>query len=266
MKSFFIKYKKVALFCSVLLLIIVLLTTAAVTNGDTRYITSADDIATVSKPTGEVVSTGIDVSRYQGNIDFDKVKADGYDFVIIRVGTTQGCKDDNFDTNYENATKAGLDVGCYYYTYSTTVEEAKLEAKEVLSYIKGKSFTYPVFYDFEYPELLSYSRTEENNNMIDAFCKVIRRGGYYPGVYISNSAYNNHIDSEQIGNTWDVWVANYRDTTSDYDGYSKSFSMWQYSNTGRVSGIESEVDLNVCYVDYPSIIDEFNKSYSTLTN
>lgn len=266
MKSFVKKYRKVFIFGGVIILIAVLLSTAAITNGNYKYLSSADSINTISKPTGEVVAKGIDVSRYQGDIDFSKVKADGYDFVIIRAGTTKGGKDINFETYYINAKNAGLDIGCYYYTYSTTVKDAKWEAKQVLEYIKGKSFTYPVFYDFEYPELLSYKRADLNTKMINAFCKVIKRGGYYPGVYISNSVYNNHIDSLEIGNTWDVWVAHYRDHTPNFDGYSQGFSMWQYSNQGKVSGINTDVDLNVCYVDYPSIIDEFNKSFDTLNN
>lgn len=266
MKNFIKEHSKVFIFCTIVVLLTALLSTAAITNGNYQYLKSADDIDTISKPTGEVVAKGIDVSRYQEDIDFNQVKAEGYDFVIIRVGTTTGGKDKNFETYYENALKAGLDIGCYYYTYSTTTEEAGSEAKQVLEYIRGKSFTYPVFYDFEYPELLSYTRADENTEMINTFCKVIKRGGYYPGVYISNSVYNNHIDSLQIGNTWDVWVAHYLDHTSDYSGYSKNFSMWQYSNQGKVAGINTDVDLNVCYVDYPSIIDEFNKTFGTLDN
>lgn len=268
MKKFITKHKKILILISIIIAVVLLLTTTAVTGFKIMPFLNptADNIKTCSIPTGEVVSKGIDVSRYQGEIDFNQVKSEGYDFVIIRVGTSQGGKDANFDTYYQNAVNAGLDVGCYYYTYATTKKETRQEAKEVLTYIKGKTFTYPVFYDFEYPELLSTYRASKNTEMINTFCTVIKRGGYYPGVYLSNSAYENHVNYEEIGKTWDVWVAHYIDNTPNSTAYSKNFSMWQYSCEGSVSGISTAVDLNVCYVDYPSIIDEFNKSYLELAN
>ncbi len=266
MKSFVIKYKKLIIFSAIILALVIIFTTAGLSAPSRSYSKIVDNISTCSVPEGRVISQGIDVSRYQGDIDFGKVKASGYDFVIIRAGTSQGGKDKNFDAYYSGAIEAGLDVGCYYYTYSTTSKEAKREAEEVLSYIEGKSFTYPVFFDIEHIEHQSYQRIDENTAMINAFCKCIKRGGYYPGVYTSNSIYNNYIDVSKVLNKWDFWIAIYRDYTYSYNGYSDIFSMWQYSNIGRVDGINADVDLNVCYVDYPKVIEEFNNKLTKITN
>ncbi len=261
MKDFFVKHKRKLLFSTVIIVIIALFTTAGLTGSNVIENKSVDDIPTCCAPTGKVVAKGIDVSKYQGDIDFDKVKNDGYSFVIIRVGTSQGGKDSTFEKNYKNARKAGLDVGCYYYTYALNASAAKQEAKEVLRYIKGKTFDYPVFFDFEFHDLLLYKRVDENTNMINTFCKFIKRGGYYPGVYTSNSIYRNYIDNRTLGNKWDFWVASYIDNTPFSSKFSKSFSIWQYSSNGVVSGINARVDLNVAYVDYPKIISEFNHEY-----
>ena len=260
MKSFIIKNKKLIMYIAIVAAFVMIFTTAELSVPKKSYNEIIDNIKTCSVPEGKVISEGIDVSRYQGEIDFEKVKASGYDFVIIRVGTSQGGKDRNFDKYYNDALSAGLDIGCYYYTYSTTAEEAKAEALDVLSYIEGKSFTYPVFFDFEHGEHQAYHRTEENTAMINTFCKYIKRGGYYPGVYTSSSIYKSYINIPEVENKWDFWVASYRDYTYSYDGFSKNFSMWQYSNIGRVDGINADVDLNVCYVDYPKIIEQFNKT------
>lgn len=261
MKDFIIKHKKAVILSVIIIVLVLIFTTAGITGSQDLSSGTVDDIKTCSKPEGEIKAHGIDVSKYQGSIDFEKVKSDGYSFVIIRVGTSNGGKDTNFETYYKNAKKAGLDIGCYFYTYAYTAEEAKKEASLVLDYIKGKSFNYPVFYDFEYTKLLSYKRADVNTKMIDTFCKYIKRGGYYPGVYTSNSIYNNHIDNRILGNKWDFWVASYLDDTYKSTKYAKSFSMWQYTSNGSVKGINARVDLNVSYVDYPKITNDFNLEY-----
>lgn len=264
MKDFVISHKKIIIFLAIIIVLIMIFTTTEIAVTTSRQVNSVDDINTCSIPAGKIKAKGIDVSRYQGTIDFNKVKSDGYSFVIMRVGTSQGGKDANFDTYYKNAKDAGLDLGCYYYTYATTAVEAKREAKEVLGYIKGKSFNYPVFFDFEFSQLMNYKRVDENTKMINTFCKYIKRGGYYPGVYTSNSIYNNFMDKRTLGVKWDFWVASYLDNTYNSNKYSKSFSIWQYSSNGVVSGINARVDMNVAYVDYPSIIKKFNSEYKKI--
>lgn len=256
------RHKKLIFLLAAAVFLVLICTTAGLSSSKTPL--NVSEISTCSKPEGRVVAKGIDVSRYQGDIDFEKVKSDGYDFVILRAGTSQGGKDSSFDAYYDSAEKAGLDIGCYFYTYDTTVEGAEKEAADVLSFLGGKELSYPVFLDFEYEELLSYERTETNTGMINAFCDTIKQGGYYPGVYIASSVYRNYIDSDALGNKWDFWVASYQDHTPDYMGYSETFSMWQYTNKGSVSGINSDVDLNVSYVDYPDLINKFKEQLSNI--
>ena len=266
MKKFITEHRKPVMFSAIILLLIIIFTTAGTAVPTMIGNETVDDIKTCSKPEGEIVAKGIDVSRYQGDIDFNKVKNDGYSFVIIRVGTSLGGKDSKFETYYKEAVNAGLDIGCYFYTYGYTAEELKQEAKDVISYIDGKDFNYPVFLDFEHAELLKYNRVDENTAMIDTFCKYIKRSGYYPGVYTSNSIYKNYFDNITLGNKWDFWIASYIDNTSNSKKFSKSFSIWQYTSNGGVNGINARVDLNVAYVNYPKIINEFKNQLKELRN
>ena len=111
MKDFVISHKKIIIFLAIIIVLIMIFTTTEIAVTTSRQVNSVDDINTCSIPAGKIKAKGIDVSRYQGTIDFNKVKSDGYSFVIIRVGTSQGGKDANFDTYYKNAKDAGLDLG-----------------------------------------------------------------------------------------------------------------------------------------------------------
>jgi GH25 family lysozyme M1 (1,4-beta-N-acetylmuramidase) len=122
---------------------------------------------------------GIDVSKWNGSIDFTKVKNSGYDFVIIRAGygKVASQKDENFETNYKNAKSAGLNVGAYWYSYATTTNEAKVEAKLFIECLKGKSFEYPVYVDIEEQKTLKAGKTNVTN-IINAFCLELENAGY----------------------------------------------------------------------------------------
>lgn len=263
MRNFIAKNKKL-LIIMLILVVSVMIGTSAITSLNKSRLEQINALTTCSKPTGEVVCRGIDVSSYQGNVDFKKVKEAGYSFVILRAGTGLG-KDKKFDTYYKQATEAGLDIGCYFYSYATTVDEVKKEAKDTLKYINGKTFTYPVFYDFEYPELLSYDRIKLNTRMINTFCRVIKRAGFYPGVYLSSSVHRDFVNTQSIDEKWDVWVAEYGDYSGiDNENFRYNFSMWQYSDKGIVDGISTNVDMNLCFVDYPAVVNEFCKKYSEI--
>lgn len=257
MKELITKFRRPLILIAIILVFTLIFTTAAITSPQKSSEEIILDISTCSKPEGKVVAHGIDISVYQGDVDFEKVKESGVDFVIIRAGATGFGDDDNFEQNYKGAVDAGLDVGCYYYTYSTNAEEIGADAEKLLEIIKGKEFDYPVFLDFEEETLNSADRIETNTEMIDVFCRKIKLAGYYPGVYTSSSVYENYLDTVSLGSTWDFWVASYNDHTYDSDEYSAGFSMWQYSNLGKVDGIDSDVDMDVSFVDYPTIIREF---------
>ena len=134
---------------------------------------------------------GIDVSMYQTNVDFAKVKAAGYSFVIIRCNNwdhTKNCvvKDPLFETHYKNAKAAGLDVGAYYYTWQTTVSGAKQDAVLCLDYIKGKTFEYPIYFDLEWQKAFARGKTV-CSDMVKTFCTALEEAGYFAGLYISRS-------------------------------------------------------------------------------
>lgn len=205
---------------------------------------------------------GIDVSKWQATIDFNKVKASGKEFVLIRAGygryTNQ--KDEYFESNYKNAKAAGLHVGAYWYSYAESPEDAKLEAKACMEVIKGKQFDMPVLYDFE--EKRQFNRGKKFcSDCIDAFCSVMEAANYFVGLYIYRSALQNYVE-DSITKKYALAVAEYGPKLN----YNGNVGIWQYSSTGRVNGINGNVDLDICYVDYPKIIKEAGRNGYTKQN
>lgn len=193
---------------------------------------------------------GIDVSKWQGSIDFQKVKNSGIDFVIIRAGYGKmpSQKDKCFEDNYRKAKAAGFDVGVYWYSYAMSVDEAREEAKACLSVIKGKQFEYPVYFDLEEQKQFSKGR-EFCDSIVNAFCGELEKNGYFAGLYISRSPLERFI-SESTAKKYALWVAEYNSRCR----YNGDYGMWQYSSKGKVNGIGGNCDMNYCYKNYPSII------------
>lgn len=193
---------------------------------------------------------GIDVSQYQGTIDYNKVKTSGIDFVIIRAGYGKYVKqkDPCFDMNYNNAKKAGLNVGVYWYSYADSEADARLEAKACLDVIKNKTFEYPIFFDLE--ESKQFAKGSAFcNSLVKAFCSELEKAGYFAGLYISRSPLQQYI-SKDIATKYALWIAEYASKCN----YAGSYGMWQYSSSGKVSGISGNVDMDYSYVDYPAKI------------
>ena len=193
---------------------------------------------------------GVDVSRHQGWIDWEKVKAAGYEFAIIRVGYRgygeEGlvCLDEQFDTNIQNAQAAGLDVGVYFFAQAINEEEAKEEAEFVLEHIAGYELQLPVVYD---PESIldDEARTddvsgEQFTKNTEVFCSMIEEAGYQPMIY-SNMLWEAYeLDLEYL-EEYPIWYA-------DYEPFPQTpyhFDFWQYTNEGSVDGIEGRTDLNI---------------------
>lgn len=199
-----------------------------------------------------VVHYGIDLSKHNGNVDFNKVVKDGYTFAILRSGYRQS-EDPKFEQYYYDATAAGLMVGAYWFTYTNTPDGAEKEAKCCLEYLKGKKFDYPIYYDLEDdPNQNSYPLKTGRDNcsaMVDRFCKTIQNAGYWAGFYTSKSVLQTHITYE-VANRYAVWVAQWGASCT----YNGQYGMWQRSDSGRVQGINGNVDLNIAYVDYPTLI------------
>lgn len=191
---------------------------------------------------------GIDVSQHNGSIDFNKVKAAGKSFVMIRAGYGRYLKqkDPLFEQNYTRAKAAGMHIGAYWYSYATNVSQAQEEARVFLQVISGKSFDYPLAFDIEDQTQVGLS-TATKNAIIDAFCKAIEKAGYYCLLYSYESFLSSQI-SASTRNQYDVWCANINRSPSI------TYGIHQYSFTGRVNGISSDVDLNRTTKDYPTII------------
>lgn len=212
------------------------------------------DIFTGAKGDGNgVLAKGVDVSYHNEEIDWEKVKSAGIDYVIIRAGYT-GKKDVKFEEYYEGARAAGLDIGCYFYTYSTTVEGAKRDAEFLLNILKGKKFEYPIYFDMEDPSQLELS-TDLRMKMLETFCTILSDNGFFPGLYTNNNWLLNYWHEEAVTTLYDVWYARYGSYPAGK--FDSEYGMWQYTETGKIDGITGDVDLNYSYKDYPYIIKKY---------
>ena len=191
---------------------------------------------------------GIDVSVWQGNIDFGKVKVSGINFVIIRAGYGNGNKDKWFDENYRKAKAAGLHIGAYWYSYATSADGAKQEAQSCSKVLSGKQLDYPVYFDIEEKSQLSRGK-DFCSSLITAFCTELENHGYYAGFYTSLSSLNSVV-SDAVKKRFTVWVAQWSGKCS----YSGAYGVWQYSSKGKVSGIGGNVDMDYSYIDFPTTI------------
>lgn len=193
----------------------------------------------------------IDVSHWQGNINFSQVKASGIEGVIIKCGGSDAgfYKDSMFETNYVNAKNAGLHVGCYYFVGAGCVSatDGEADARRFYNYINGKQFDLPVYMDFEAPS----SRTQNGNTAsVIAFCDYLEKKGYFVGVYASDiSGFKERLKLDPL-KRFTLWVARY----GSQPQYATCWDIWQYTSTGRVNGISGNVDMNECRRDFPSII------------
>ena len=186
----------------------------------------------------------IDISTWQGNdVDFNKVKASGIDYVILRAGYGKETyqKDDTFEINYKKAKEAGMKVGAYWFSYAMTPSEAAEEADACLYCIKGKQFDLPVYYDMEYAPAITQLNKTTYTNMASSFCNKIKKSGYKAGVYASASVFGYPLDYDTIADSYSVWNAEWN------DNYTVSCDIWQYTDKGKVNGIYGDVDLSYIY-------------------
>ena len=196
------------------------------------------------------MKNGIDVSAHNGVIDWGKVKSSGIEFAILRAGYGKlaSQKDTKFDANYAGATAAGVPVGVYWYSYAKTPDEARLEADVCISVIKGRKYSYPIYFDIEEDSALKTGK-DNCSAMVRAFCERLESAGYWAGLYASRSVLQTYI-TDAVKNRFAVWAAEWGDKLN----YTGPVGIWQKSESGRVNGISGNVDLDVCYVDYPEKI------------
>ncbi len=203
---------------------------------------------------------GVDVSEFQGEVDWYAVKAAGIEFAILRTGyrgMTQGLlkEDQCFRQNLEGAANAGLKLGVYFFSQAVTPEEARAEAQFVVEQLDGAELSYPVVFDWEDPvpteelpagTLRAYELSGETVSQCAlAFCQEIKKAGYTPSVYFNKHQAYFFYDLDLVKD-YDFWYAEYNPLPACCYG----FRMWQYTDGGTVPGIETTVDLNLCFKPY----------------
>ena len=194
---------------------------------------------------------GIDVSKWNGNINWEKVKNAGISFAIVREG--YGKKDPKqidkkFKDNINGAKSVGIHTGVYHYSYADSIEDAVNEAHFCLENIQGLRLEYPIVFDIEDKEQLKLNN-RQRTDIVKAFCSEIERAGYYAAFYCNLNWLNNYLIRDELLPKYDLWLAEW-----NKDKPSCSCGLWQYSSVGKVDGINGNVDLNVAYKDYANIM------------
>ena len=211
------------------------------------------------------VGYGIDVSKHQGKINWEKVNNSGVDYVIIRCGYGQdqyNQDDEYWDINAKACEQYGIPYGTYLYSYADTVEKAASEAKHVLRLVEGYDLSYPIYYDLEESSVRSKLNKSQIADIAETFCSIIEEAGYEAAIYSSKDWFENYLTDSRF-DQWDRWVAQYN-TQCTYRG---EYTMWQCSSKGYVDGIDGYADLNIDfgaalnYTEEPYLVEENGKIY-----
>lgn len=219
----------------------------------TKLMSSDDEMKYVED--GKSISfIGVDISKYQGEVDFYQLKSAGIDYVMLRVGARgyssgQIMVDEYFATNLQKATEAGLDIGVYFYSQALSEAEAIEEANVVIQNLAGYSLQYPVAFDMEYVEndtarVEALSRADKTK-ITKAFLDTIQAAGYRAMIYGDKEWLIKRIDLSQLTD-YDVWLSQQKDIPD----YPYKFVMWQYTTSAEIRGIDGYANLNVCFIDY----------------
>lgn len=198
----------------------------------------------------------IDISKWQKSVDYIQIKLDGeVAGVILRCGFTGSLNkslevDELFHQHAQGFLRVGIPIGVYWFSRATTVAEGRNEALKVLELIQPYRIDFPVYMDVEDNAYQAKATKEVLTNAVVSFCSTIEKAGYYVGIYASVSWFRDKLLTNPI-NRYDKWVAHWGVETPDY---KLPFGMHQFSSTGKVRGIAGDVDLNLCYKDYPLIM------------
>lgn len=234
---------------------------AAGDSADKEESAPAPDVPTMDTVTGwagEPPYRYLDVSRYQGTIDWTQVAAAGYKGTMLKTVSTNRkfskradglYIDPTFETNYRNAKAAGLDVGVYYYTYATSEAMANAELALVRQAVYGKELTMPLAVDVEENKLKPMS-TLDLTNLTAYALEQVEKMGFYAQLY-TYTGYSYELDMGRLANRWDVWLADY---TGKAPAVGYHYNAHQHTSKGRVPGVSGNIDLNVTTVNYPKII------------
>ena len=202
---------------------------------------------------------GIDVSQWQGTIDWDKVKAAGIEFAMIRAGWGQNKIDTQFVRNISECNRVGIPCGIYWFSYAYTEAMAVREAEYALAAVEPYKLEYPIAFDWEgdscnYAVKNGVKPTKAlASAMARAFCKRIEQGSYYAMVY-TNPAYLSQYYDADIPKEFDIWLAQWPSNPDPATKPAQAGGIWQYTSSGSVNGISGRVDMDAAYYDYPGII------------
>lgn len=215
--------------------------------------------------------TVLDISYANPSVDFAKVKATGISDVIIRTGYL-GKTDTHFESHIQGAIKNGFNIGVYTYIMSKTVDDARVEAEQTIQRLaKYKGYiNYPVFCDMEDERYHNGGFGKIFNrrlctDIIKTFCDTIRKGGYYPALYINPAWLENYTYKTELVGKYDIWLAAWTGSSSKPTRYNYGQTMWQWG-TSIVNGIKGEVDTNLVYVDYPTIVKKSGLNFLPKSN
>lgn len=203
----------------------------------------AQSLADEVLPNG-AVARGVDVSNFQGTIDWNQVKAAGIEFAILKVGPVYGKPDSTFERNATECERLGIPYGVYYYSYARSVADANKEADRTLSWLGGHHPSLPVYYDLEDNYILQDPNFSKDKlaQIAQTFCNRMEAVGFKSGIYANLNWFNNYLNSPSLS-SYDHWVAQYN-WRCDYAG---SYSFWQYSSRGNVPGVNGSCDMNYCF-------------------
>lgn len=197
--------------------------------------------------TTNAYTQGIDVSKYQNDIDWAQVASDGVQFAMIRT-RHGGVADAKFYDNVQGAVDNGIKIGAYLYSTAQSVEESEADADFVINLIKDYPFSYPIAIDIESTVYHWNMDGHLLSDIINAFCNKIKAAGYYPIIYTNDYWIHNKLEMDEISQ-WPIWYARYVTQTT-----YKNYEMWQASSSGSIAGIEGNVDLDFCYANYDMLI------------
>ncbi len=223
---------------------------------------------------------GVDISKYNHltdahgklqPLDFEAIAAAGYEFVILKIGSTprpdgvggtKGGLEPTFEADYEAAKAAGLDVGVYFYTYSDTPESAAADAARVMEWLGERTLEYPVYFDIEQSSLEALGRRAVTDLCI-SFISTLQANRYFGALYTNNRWLTSVLQTDKVTFLFDIWYARYPSGDGPYtwntEKYGPQVGMWQYTQSGKIEGLPASLtfDLNYAYKDYPTLIQAF---------
>lgn len=234
-----------------------------------NYIYYSDILESAYTENTAVLQKGVDISRWNHQIDsasgsylpidWEAVKAAGFEFVILKAGSTKSGIEPTFEMDYAGAKAAGLEVGAYFYTYSLTVEGITKDVEMLMLWLEGKQFEYPIYLDLEDSSLLSLGKNHLSA-MCEAFLGKLQANGYYAGLYTNHNWLTNILDTARMVTLFDIWYARYPGTsvpTWNEEKYGRQLGMWQFTESGTIPGLDGYFDFNYSYKDYSELMKKW---------